>query len=549
MTLISAVWTPVSGTTVIYSGAINEFNVYNEDGEPLVDGMAIDADYPGKMVFAQCRRTRHERFQDTYPMLLSEKSKVIFARQDTWLEVKVNTVEDFWKINRCFERNNIMISQQAAVADEELAALHCKLQECIEYGHFGGGYSWLSRHLASLLFNLVFASAAAGLFYYATSHFLQSMFLFATHVISRPSDICNDALSFSPWALADGRRRLAGPLRAPLHPTAGESRKRWSAGFQGSIVRRQLSLVHVPVATSAASPDLSVVDKAPITHEVSGGRSFPSMTTRQEAIAILILIGNAARRLARRKAPRLPPAVLALYGSSHAADRGQGADIVGRTQNTVKYSVNIRHEWEENLAGSFRELQMEDAAEEDVNEDGAQPARIACTSSRADTREPHWQYSGGYFATKTDDCEGPGRERQGGAYDLMEQDQSSFVVKRCLAFQGKENLCLVMVQSTAATAPRYPVARISTQERACNYVAEAVLDVERLYRLGTVHRDVKSVYIGPSTSAVTLSSLTSGILSFSSGCARGEDITLEHARPQTTLHASGSLEFTPGLRT
>ncbi|KAH9923078.1 uncharacterized protein B0H18DRAFT_1120601 [Fomitopsis serialis] len=129
-------------------------------------------------------------------------------------------------------------------------------------------------------------------------------------------------------------------------------------------------------------------------------------------------------------------------GSSHAADRGQGADIVGRTQNTVKYS-------------------MEDAAEEDVNEDGAQPARDSVYEQQGGHARTTLAIlpakalstfvflvahnpASGYFATKTDDCEGPGRERQGGAYDLMEQDQSSFVVKRCLAFQGKENLCLVM---------------------------------------------------------------------------------------------------------
>ncbi|KAH9923089.1 uncharacterized protein B0H18DRAFT_1120612 [Fomitopsis serialis] len=138
-------------------------------------------------------------------------------------------------------------------------------------------------------------------------------------------------------------------------------------------------------------------------------------------------------------------------GSSHAADRGQGADIVGRTQNTVKYS-------------------MEDAAEEDVNEDGAQPARDSVYEQQGGHARTTLAIlpakalstfvflvahnpASGYFATKTDDCEGPGRERQGGAYDLMEQDQSSFVVKRCLAFQGKENLCLVM-NGHATTSPR-----------------------------------------------------------------------------------------------
>ncbi|KAH9928143.1 uncharacterized protein B0H18DRAFT_1118161 [Fomitopsis serialis] len=78
-------------------------------------------------------------FNESIPMVLSEKTKVVayepnlclrwLVADDRWFEVKLTSIPDFWRLNRCFEYNNVTTTHEAALLEGELVDLYKFLQQ------------------------------------------------------------------------------------------------------------------------------------------------------------------------------------------------------------------------------------------------------------------------------------------------------------------------------------------------------------------------------------------------------------------------------------
>ncbi|KAH9931842.1 uncharacterized protein B0H18DRAFT_1116095 [Fomitopsis serialis] len=132
------------GATVMFCGTVTDFNVTTEAGQSLDNDMHIDGNTPGLLMFGRlpCGRFATGDFGDSIPVMLSEQTKVVayernlclrwIVADDRWFEVKLTSIPDFWRLNRCFEYNNVTTTHQAALLEGELVALHDFLRQSMD---------------------------------------------------------------------------------------------------------------------------------------------------------------------------------------------------------------------------------------------------------------------------------------------------------------------------------------------------------------------------------------------------------------------------------